>query len=277
MNLSFWLTDISTGCLGQYHSVGAMMIPVPWLADCGAVEDLQYVRAATNELFVLVGVIDGVCDMAAASPEVDLERAAGMQEVKALVLERVRQLRRRYTELSKGTPAELVGETVACGPVLVSPKGKRRHTLPHGVSVMPMVTAPMAPTRGISSTGAWLAPWSVATPHVHPDTDVIVVLEDAQDGVVTLWWDGAGVMHVLVQRPGEHLLIPRGVAHCGANPSDREVRGSEFWSDPCLGDDICLRPELAGAAADWLVVARQGVAAQQRGRGDDVASRAAGS
>lgn len=83
-----------------------------------------------------------------------------------------------------------------------------------------------------------------ARAHLHDDTDVIVLLwQSGEQGALTVY--GEHLEHQVWQLPLQALWIPRGVPHAAINPSRTErIVAFEFRSNPVLGDDNRLLPEL---------------------------------
>ena len=199
----------------------------------------EYLRTAVHELNALIAELDDW--YTAESLDADLAFVAGVHGVKVAVLRRLQGARRRLDWLRA---ADSVTSAARLGrrPQLVNASTKRRLTAPHGLEVASLVTAGDVPCGGISSGMVWLPAGLAAQPHLHADTDVIVLVSTGE--AMTLWWDGHARMYAIHHGPGEHLFIPRGVPHCGYNPFAQAVVAHEFWSDARFGADVQLRPDL---------------------------------
>lgn len=198
------------------------------------VDDLAYLRFVINELFKIVADIDQVIEATNGLPDFDIERAAGAQEAKSMIMRRIRHAKHRLDELQRDAPERR--------PLVLDP-GALPSMLSHqGQPLTPIVSAPYAATAGISSADVWMPPGHAAYAHVHLETDIIVMVRDGH--AITLWWDEQGAMHELPQRAGQHLFIPRGVPHAAINIGNRPVTASEFRSNPVFDADNHRLPEL---------------------------------
>lgn len=181
------------------------------------VDDPAYLRAASDVLYDLVRDLDRLGD----GPDVPLST------VKAVIHDRITNVHNRLDQLAAVRPA---GRPVVLDPAALP----AIHTL-QGQPLSPVVSGPAVATQGISSAEVWMPPGHAAHPHVHHDTDIVVLVRDGE--AVTLWWDELGGMHELVQRAGQHLHIPRGVPHAAVNLGARPVIASEFRSNPVFDAD----------------------------------------
>jgi len=201
------------------------------------VDDPAYLRFVINELFKIVADIDQVVEATSVLPDIDIERAAGAQEAKSMIMTRIRHAKQRLDQIQQSAPERR--------PVVLDP-GALPSVLSHqGQPLTPVITAPYAPTASISSADVWMPPGHAAYAHVHLETDVIVMVRDGR--AITLWWDEGGELHELPQGPGQHLFIPRGVPHAAINIGSRPVTASEFRSNPVFNADNHRLPELEQA------------------------------
>jgi uncharacterized RmlC-like cupin family protein len=198
------------------------------------VDDPAYLRFIINELFNIVADIDQVIDFTSELPEIDIERAAGAQEAKSMIMMRIRQAKHRLDELNAAAPDRR--------PLVVDPSSLPSILSHQGQPLTPVITRPSASTVGISSADVWMPPGHAAYAHVHLETDIIVFVRDGD--AITLWWDAHGDMHELMQGPGQHLFIPRGVPHAAINIGSRPVVASEFRSNPVFDADNHRLPDL---------------------------------
>jgi len=210
------------------------------------VEDPTYLRFVINELFRIVADIDQVIEVAAALPDLDIERAVGAQQAKSTIMDRIRQAKHRLDEI-RSTERER-------RPMVLDPSALPSIISHQGQPLTPIITAPHAATRGISSADVWMPPGHAAYAHVHLETDVIVMVRDGK--AITLWWDEQGEMHELPQGPGQHLFIPRGVPHAAINIGSRPVTASEFRSNPVFDADNHRLPDLEQAITLRMPVAK---------------------
>lgn len=202
--------------------------------DFQNVDDPAYLRLVINELFNIVADIDQVIDFTSGLPDIDIERAAGAQEAKSMIMVRIRQAKHRLDEIKAATPERR--------PMVVDPSALPSILSYQGQPLTPVITAPGASTVGISSADVWMPPGHAAYAHVHLETDIIVLVREGE--AVTLWWDADGEMHELLQGPGQHLFIPRGVPHAAINIGSRSVAASEFRSNPVFNADNHRLPDL---------------------------------
>ena len=198
------------------------------------VDDPAYLRFVINELFKIVADIDQVIEATSTLPDFDLERAAGAQEAKSMIMLRIRHAKHRLDQLQQDAPERR--------PMVLDPSALPSILSHQGQPLTPIVTAPYAATMGISSADVWMPPGHAAYAHVHLETDVIVMVRDGH--AITLWWDERAEMHELPQGPGQHLFIPRGVPHAAINLGSRPVTASEFRSNPVFDADNHRLPEL---------------------------------
>jgi uncharacterized RmlC-like cupin family protein len=133
--------------------------------------------------------------------------------------------------------------------VVVDPADRVAGLSVQGQRLAPVITAGTADTAGLSSAQVWMPPGHVSHAHVHYHTDVGVVV--LQGRAVTLWWDGQGRLHEVVQLAGQHLHIPFGVVHAAVNPTGQPVVAAEWRSNRMFSADNERVPEL-----DTQVVAR---------------------
>lgn len=213
------------------------MEPADEAAGYRHIDDQTALRTITDELNAVIAELDD--SVVAESPEEDLARLAGVHEVKVRLLRRLGAARRRLDWL---TAVGVLGAPLA-EPRLLRPGAAGRVRSRHGLQIVPLVTAGQTPPCPISSGMVWLPPRTAASPHLHAGADVIVAVTAGH--ARTLWWDSDGRVRAIEHGPGEHLLIPRGVPHCGSNPTVETVVAHEFWSDSRFGDDVQLRPDLA--------------------------------
>jgi uncharacterized RmlC-like cupin family protein len=197
------------------------------------VYDPTQLRTAINELFDVIGEIDQIVDVTAQLPDTPLEWVAGAEEVKAVLLHRVKLARRRLNQLGGTHPPR---------PVVLDPSALPAIHTRQGQPLNPVITRPAVATDGISSAEVWMPPGHCAHAHVHHQTDLIVLLRDGK--AITVWWDHNGERHELIQHPGQHLHIPHGVPHAAINPGSRPVIATEFRSGPIFDADTHRLPHL---------------------------------
>jgi uncharacterized RmlC-like cupin family protein len=210
------------------------------------VDDPAYLRFVINELFKIVSDIDQVVEMTSVLPGVDIERAAGAQEAKSMIIARIRHAKHRLDQIQQSAPER--------HPVVLDPSALPAVMSHQGQPLTPVITAPYAPTGSISSADVWMAPGHAAYAHVHFETDIIVMVRDGH--AITLWWDEQGEIHELPQGPGQHLFIPHGVPHAAINVGSRPVTASEFRSNPVFNADNHRLPELEQAVTLRMPLAK---------------------
>lgn len=195
-------------------------------------QDPSRLRIAASELFALMADLDQLAETLAERPEQAMERAAGVQAAKAILLARVVAARRQLTHHTSTPPA----------PAVLDPTTLPAQHSTQGQHLNPVISRPAVATDGISSTEVWMPPGHAARAHVHHDTDVIVLVRDGR--AITIWWDHHGQPHELPHHPGQHLHIPRGVPHAAINPGNRPIIATEFRSNSHFDADNHLLPDL---------------------------------
>jgi len=125
-----------------------------------------------------------------------------------------------------------------------------------GQPLVPVITRPHIPTRGISSAEVSMPPGHRAKAHVHFDTDIIVTVLYGQ--AVTLWWDRDGQRHGQPQSAGQQLHIPRGVPHAAVNLGPVPVIALEYRSNSVFDADNVLLPDFDAQVADYAQAAARG-------------------
>jgi uncharacterized RmlC-like cupin family protein len=218
----------------------AVAAPTPAATDNRAtsegyddVDDPGRLRTAINELFDVISEIDKIVEATAQLPGTAPAWIAGAKQAKTVLLHRVKQAKRRLGQL------EFTSEPQ---PVVLDPATMPAIQTRQGQPLNPVITRPAVAAEGISSAEVWMPPGHTARPHVHHNTDLIVLLRDGH--AITLWWDRHGIMHELAQHPGQHLHIPRGVPHAAFNPGNRPVIATEFRSNPVFDADTHRLPHL---------------------------------
>jgi uncharacterized RmlC-like cupin family protein len=197
------------------------------------VYDPTQLRTAINELFDVIGEIDQIVDVTAQLPDTPLDWVAGAEEAKAVLLHRVKLAKRRLNELGGTHPPR---------PVVLDPAAQPAINSRQGQHLSPVITRPAVATDGISSAEVWMPPGHASHAHVHHHTDLIVLV---RDGIaITVWWDHNAERHELIQHPGQHLHIPRGVPHAAINPGNRPVIATEFRSNQKFDSDTQRLPHL---------------------------------
>lgn len=131
-------------------------------------------------------------------------------------------------------------------PVLVDITPDRLSMAKQGQPMIPLISADI---RGMATTllsagVVYMDGDHASHAHLHTNTDVVVLLwHSGERGALTLY--GERLEHEIWQLPQQALWIPRGVPHAAINPSRTErVVAFEFRSNPVLGDDNRLLPEL---------------------------------
>lgn len=139
---------------------------------------------------------------------------------------------------------------------------------PQGHRIRPLVDERHeadSPGMGISVGGLDVPAWFLAKAHMHPRTDVIVLVVDCgKEGALTL--HGEHLEHDAVQYRGDLLPIKKGrkYAHTVQNLSpDKPIRAYEFRSQPTVLIDNPQIPELQPTATE------RGRAALERLHGAD--------
>jgi uncharacterized RmlC-like cupin family protein len=199
--------------------------------------DTGHLRLLGNELFHLVADVDRL--IAGSPPETHGERIGGIDAVKHMLSSHFRFVSHRISQADKtvhrrGEPVVLDPSTL---PAILSTQGQL---------LSPVVSRPAVETRGISSAELWMPPGHAAHPHVHHETDIIVLVRTGE--ALTLWWDDHGI-HELTQRTGQHMHMPRGIPHAALNLSARPVIATEFRSSSVFDDDNHRLPDLEPAVS----------------------------
>lgn len=198
------------------------------------VADIEYLRAAVDALSGLVAELDGDPEVTSSIPGAARPPLAGQRAVRALAL------RRRQWAVDR--ISELVGRTTHRHPVVLDPADWTAIQSTQGQPLTPLITTGAADTAGLSSAHVWMPPGHVSYAHVHHHTDVGVVVLEGK--AITLWWDGQGAMHELLQHAGQHLLIPFGVPHAAINPFGQPVVATEWRSNRIFNADNERMPAL---------------------------------
>jgi len=185
-----------------------------WQGDMAAggfetVCDPDWVVVAVDELRVVHGLLLQRGDLMAEMPGVAVEWAAGMKAAAALVAQRMRHAEARLSELTAGL--------VRAGVVVVDPERGLWADVPHGQSVLPVVSASRVDgVVGVSSGVSRLAAGERSRARVHRDVDVIMVV--VFGAAVVTWWDRSGVVRRVVCRRHQHVHVPRGTPYAVGNP-----------------------------------------------------------
>jgi uncharacterized RmlC-like cupin family protein len=207
---------------------------VPEIGRYGTYSNPAQLRVVTKELLNLAVDIDRTIATATEAPTAHVERIAGLEEVKSLIMDGLLCAKHRLDQLSTQQPAR--------EPIVIDPAALPSIQSPQGQPVSPIVSRPAVATEGISSAEVWMPPGHAAFAHVHHETDIIVLVRDGE--AVTLWWDTHGSVHEVRQRAGQHLHIPHGVPHAALNLGARPVVATEFRSNPEFNADNHRLPHL---------------------------------
>lgn len=131
-------------------------------------------------------------------------------------------------------------------PVLVDIEPSHLSMSKQGQPMIPLISADIRyMTTALLSAGVvYMDGRHKSRAHLHTETDVVVLLwQSGEQGALTVY--GQHLEHEVWQRPQQALWIPRGVPHAAINPSLTErIMAFEFRSNPVLGDDNQLLPEL---------------------------------
>lgn len=169
------------------------------------VTDRRYLRAAADVLDRLVQDLDDGATVTADARALAVRWRAGARA-------------RNKDLMLLGTPDPR--------PVVRDPAGLSAVSTVQGQPLVEVIDGTVSDTTQLCSAVVSMAPGHRAFAHVHPTTDVVVVV--LEGAVETIWWDlPTGGRHVLPQRAGEHLHIPAGVPHAAINRGVVPVRAIE--------------------------------------------------
>ncbi len=133
------------------------------------------------------------------------------------------------------TPPDTTGKRVVVG----SPYRSEGIVGAQGQHLIPTITQDMCGSTGLSACMVSMPAGTKSQPHVHPNTEIIVVCIEGYAATLI----GAELEPVL-HGPGEFIYIPEGVMHVAVNlsPTVRAV-AMEVRTDPHLNVDVVLTPE----------------------------------
>jgi len=185
--------------------------------DYGHIGDPADLRIVVRELSRIRGWLDQFADIAAETPDVSAERAAGVRAATSLV-SRLRELAVARLDVMAPRPSQAV---VVVDPGRLPPGVE----LSVGVSELSMVSGPTVASEGISSAVVTLRPGYASAPRCYPD-DVVVM--GVMGRVCVIWWNEKGVKHQVDSPRLHHTRIHRGTRHSIYNAGLLPAAAAQF-------------------------------------------------